>query len=93
MLEEIASNQYLEYGSHEDAMYGTKIETIKQIIQDGKVAILDVEPQVFMNFEKVLDLITKHKNNQTFQVIGFCSIKSKSFINLRIFFINILRKQ
>jgi len=47
MLEEIASNEYLEYGTHEEAMYGTKIDTIKQIIRDGKVAILDVEPQVF----------------------------------------------
>lgn len=48
MLEEIACNEYLEYGTHEDAMYGTKIETIRQIIRGGKIAILDVEPQVII---------------------------------------------
>lgn len=32
-------------GTHEDAMYGTKLETIRKIHQEGKVAILDVEPQ------------------------------------------------
>lgn len=32
-------------GTHEDAMYGTKLETIRKIHQDGRVAILDVEPQ------------------------------------------------
>lgn len=32
-------------GTHEDAMYGTKLETIRRIHQEGKMAILDVEPQ------------------------------------------------
>ena len=32
-------------GTHEDAMYGTKLETIRRIHGDGKIAILDVEPQ------------------------------------------------
>nr|CAD7576970.1 unnamed protein product [Timema californicum] len=31
--------------THEDAMYGTKLETIRKIHQDGRMAILDVEPQ------------------------------------------------
>lgn len=45
-MAEIAGNQYLEYGTHEDAMYGTKLETIKQIHEVNLMAILDVEPQV-----------------------------------------------
>jgi calcium/calmodulin-dependent serine protein kinase len=45
MLNDIANNEYLEYGTHEEAMYGTKLETIRQIHQSGKIAILDVEPQ------------------------------------------------
>lgn len=32
-------------GTHENAMYGTKLETIRKIHEEGKVAILDVEPQ------------------------------------------------
>lgn len=32
-------------GTHEDAMYGTKLDTIRRIHNEGKMAILDVEPQ------------------------------------------------
>lgn len=46
MMKDIAANEYLEYGTHEDAMYGTKLETIRQIHSKGLIAILDVEPQV-----------------------------------------------
>ncbi|XP_056634548.1 peripheral plasma membrane protein CASK isoform X2 [Diorhabda sublineata] len=45
MMADIAANEYLEYGTHEEAMYGTKLDTIRRIHQDGKIAILDVEPQ------------------------------------------------
>lgn len=46
MMADIAANEYLEYGTHEEAMYGTKLETIRQIHEQGLMAILDVEPQV-----------------------------------------------
>ena len=46
MMSDIAANEYLEYGTHEEAMYGTKLETIRQIHEQGLMAILDVEPQV-----------------------------------------------
>uniref|UniRef100_A0A3P9HP66 Peripheral plasma membrane protein CASK n=1 Tax=Oryzias latipes TaxID=8090 RepID=A0A3P9HP66_ORYLA len=45
MMLDISNNEYLEYGSHEDAMYGTRLETIRKINHQGLVAILDVEPQ------------------------------------------------
>uniref|UniRef100_A0A6Q2YJP3 Peripheral plasma membrane protein CASK n=1 Tax=Esox lucius TaxID=8010 RepID=A0A6Q2YJP3_ESOLU len=46
MMQDISNNDYLEYGSHEDAMYGTRLETIRQIHEQGMISILDVEPQV-----------------------------------------------
>uniref|UniRef100_A0A3P8Z6Q8 Peripheral plasma membrane protein CASK n=1 Tax=Esox lucius TaxID=8010 RepID=A0A3P8Z6Q8_ESOLU len=45
MMQDISNNDYLEYGSHEDAMYGTRLETIRQIHEQGMISILDVEPQ------------------------------------------------
>ncbi|XP_070136811.1 peripheral plasma membrane protein CASK isoform X3 [Drosophila bipectinata] len=45
MMADIGANEYLEYGTHEDAMYGTKLDTIRRIHTEGKMAILDVEPQ------------------------------------------------
>lgn len=44
-MSDISANEYLEYGTHEDAMYGTKLDTIRRIHSEGKMAILDVEPQ------------------------------------------------
>lgn len=46
MIAAIEANKYLEYGTHEGAMYGTKLDTITAIIDRGLGAILDVEPQV-----------------------------------------------
>lgn len=45
MMVDIKAHDYLEYGTHEDAMYGTKLDTIRRIHGEGKMAILDVEPQ------------------------------------------------
>ncbi|KAK8771334.1 hypothetical protein V5799_025423 [Amblyomma americanum] len=53
MVSDIESHEYLEYGTHEDAMYGTKLDTIRKIHAQGKVAILDVEPQVDGSLERL----------------------------------------
>ncbi|XP_054168761.1 peripheral plasma membrane protein CASK-like [Oppia nitens] len=45
MMEEIVCNQFLEYGFHKEALYGIKIDTIRQIIYNGLTPILDIEPQ------------------------------------------------
>ncbi|KAI6205715.1 hypothetical protein M3Y94_00823800 [Aphelenchoides besseyi] len=45
MMADIQNNEYLEYGNHEECMYGTKLETIRAIHRTNKMAILDVEPQ------------------------------------------------
>lgn len=42
----ISGNELLEYGSFQGNMFGTKIETIQKIHEQGKIALLDVEPQV-----------------------------------------------
>ncbi len=39
-------NAHARTGTHEDSMYGTKLETIRNIHSEGRMAILDVEPQV-----------------------------------------------
>ncbi len=49
-MSDIAANEYLEYGTHDDSMYGTKLDTIRRIHAEGKMAILDVEPQVKIKY-------------------------------------------
>ncbi|XP_058479309.1 peripheral plasma membrane protein CASK isoform X4 [Solea solea] len=56
MMQDISNNDYLEYGSHEDAMYGTRLETIRQIHMQGMISILDVEPQVTTHDPEPLSL-------------------------------------
>jgi len=46
MLADIAMHAYLEYGSYDGALYGTKLDTIRQIHAEGLIAVIDVEPQV-----------------------------------------------
>jgi len=46
MLADIAMHAYLEYGSYDGALYGTKLDTIRHIHADGLIAVIDVEPQV-----------------------------------------------
>ncbi|KAK2573489.1 Peripheral plasma membrane protein CASK [Acropora cervicornis] len=45
MLADVEAKKYLEYGTHQGAMYGTKLDTIRDNLNQGLTAILDVEPQ------------------------------------------------
>lgn len=45
MTRSISANEFLEFGSYQGNMFGTKFETVHQIHQQDKIAILDIEPQ------------------------------------------------
>jgi len=45
MTSDISMGRYIEYGQHEGAVYGTKVDTVKKIHQNNMIAVLDVEPQ------------------------------------------------
>uniref|UniRef100_A0A8C5PDA5 Membrane protein, palmitoylated 1 n=1 Tax=Leptobrachium leishanense TaxID=445787 RepID=A0A8C5PDA5_9ANUR len=45
MTQAISENLFLEFGSFSGYIFGTKIQTVKEIHVKGKVAILDIEPQ------------------------------------------------
>lgn len=46
MTKAIAANEFLEFGSYQGNMFGTKFETVHKIHEQDKIAILDIEPQV-----------------------------------------------
>lgn len=79
MMQDISNNDYLEYGSHEDAMYGTRLETIRQIHGQGMIAILDVEPQVRTG--SVFFFLIKTSLNCFFQRFKRKALLSSSYIN------------
>nr|CAG4651677.1 EOG090X032R [Triops cancriformis] len=41
---DIRSHQYLEYGEHNGHLYGTKLDSIRNVIRHGKMCILDCSP-------------------------------------------------
>ncbi|KAM5145759.1 55 kDa erythrocyte membrane protein [Mantella aurantiaca] len=45
MSKAISENLFLEYGSFSGFMFGTKFQTVTDIHKEGKVAVLDIEPQ------------------------------------------------
>lgn len=46
MLRDIATHEYLEYGKHEGYLYGTKLSTVRDILEQKKIPILDIETPV-----------------------------------------------
>ncbi|NXJ13253.1 MPP2 protein, partial [Odontophorus gujanensis] len=45
MEADIKAGHYLEHGEYEGNLYGTKIDSIRAVVNAGKVCILDVNPQ------------------------------------------------
>lgn len=46
MEADIRAGRYLEHGEYEGNLYGTKIDSIRAVVEAGKMCILDVNPQV-----------------------------------------------
>lgn len=44
---DIKAGRYLEHGEYEGNLYGTKIDSILEVVQTGRTCILDVNPQVY----------------------------------------------
>lgn len=43
---DIKNGRFLEHGEYDGNLYGTKISSIHDVIETGKICILDVNPQV-----------------------------------------------
>ena len=46
MEADIKNGRFLEHGEYDSNLYGTKISSIHEVMDSGKVCILDVNPQV-----------------------------------------------
>lgn len=43
---EIREHKFLEYGEHNGHLYGTSLDTIRDVIHEGKMCVLDCSPSV-----------------------------------------------
>ncbi|XP_066544230.1 MAGUK p55 subfamily member 4-like [Amia ocellicauda] len=41
----VYNNRFLEYGEYKGHLYGTSIDSVKDVLEDGKICIIDLEPQ------------------------------------------------
>lgn len=48
MEADIRAGRYLEHGEYEGNLYGTRIDSIRNVVASGKVCVLDVNPQVYL---------------------------------------------
>jgi guanylate kinase len=46
MEEEIRQHKFLEYGEHNGHLYGSKLDSIRDVIRHGKMCVLDCSPAV-----------------------------------------------
>uniref|UniRef100_A0AAQ6IJR6 MAGUK p55 scaffold protein 4b n=1 Tax=Anabas testudineus TaxID=64144 RepID=A0AAQ6IJR6_ANATE len=40
----VYNNRFLEYGEHKGTLYGTSIESVKDVLNSGRICIIDIEP-------------------------------------------------
>lgn len=46
MEADIKNGRYLEHGEYDGSLYGIKIDSIHEVVEAGRICILDVNPQV-----------------------------------------------
>lgn len=39
-------SRFLEYGEHNGHMYGTSLDSVKDVLDSGKICVIDIEPHV-----------------------------------------------
>lgn len=39
-------SRFLEYGEHNGHMYGTSLDSVKDVLDNGKICVIDLEPHV-----------------------------------------------
>ena len=56
MENDIEAGGFLEHGLHEEHLYGTKFDSVRQVIQSSKMCVLDIEATVR---KRILLIISK----------------------------------
>ena len=46
MRKDIVAHKFIEFGKHQQHLYGVKSDSILEVISMGRMCILDVHPQV-----------------------------------------------
>ena len=58
MQKDIDDGKYVEWGEYEGHLYGTKIDSVRNVMRSGKMCILDLNPTV-----RFQDINSSGRNN------------------------------
>lgn len=53
MEADVKAGRFLEHGEYDGNLYGTKIDSIHEVVAAGRTCILDVNPQVCCTLKKL----------------------------------------
>uniref|UniRef100_A0A8C6K8B3 MAGUK p55 scaffold protein 4 n=1 Tax=Nothobranchius furzeri TaxID=105023 RepID=A0A8C6K8B3_NOTFU len=45
----IYNNRFLEYGEYKGSLYGTSVDAVKEVLNNGKICVIDVEPNALQS--------------------------------------------
>ena len=51
---DIAEHKFVEFGEYEKNLYGTSLEAIREVVNSGKICVLNLYPQVNQQWTDVL---------------------------------------
>lgn len=71
MERDIKDSCYLEHGEYDGNLYGTKMDSIHEVVNAGRTCILDVNPQVFFILVYILFLIWSFNVSQSTLIFLF----------------------
>lgn len=54
MEKQIKQHKFLEYGEYNGHLYGTSLDSIRNVINEGKMCVLDCSPPVSIPFSLFL---------------------------------------
>uniref|UniRef100_A0A8C5PD42 55 kDa erythrocyte membrane protein n=1 Tax=Leptobrachium leishanense TaxID=445787 RepID=A0A8C5PD42_9ANUR len=85
MTQAISENLFLEFGSFSGYIFGTKIQTVKEIHVKGKVAILDIEPQLLVKGEEGINSTLKAQINVIVQTMALKMVRTAELAPFIVF--------
>ena len=60
MKAEINAHRYIEFGKHKQHLYGIKVDSVIEVIESGRMCVLDVNPQVRKYFYHSKQFVRLH---------------------------------
>jgi guanylate kinase len=65
MLDGLENNEFLDVGEHDNYLFGTTLESVRNVMSENKLCVLDVRPEVQIDGTEVFP-------NFWVQVVFYC---------------------